>query len=195
MCISQFKEMANIIQAYITSGAIIFGIIWSYVLFIKNRQKYPRANIVHQVTHKHIENDKLLLHVGVTISNVGNVLISLDSMETRIQQVFPFTDEVLEAINKGQNPLSKGKTEVAWPLIDSQKLDLKSVEGEVEPGESQDFHQYFTFDAEIETIEVYTDLINEAKRARKISWCLTTLYKINEIEEVSSHKRKGKNNA
>ena len=193
MCMSQFKEIVDIILVLSSSAAFIFGIFWSYFILVKKRQIYPRASIVHNITHKYIKNDELLLHVGVTISNLGNVLLSLISLETRIQKVFPSKD--LEAIKKGQSLLPEGETEVPWLMIASDKLDLESIQCEVEPSESQDFHHYFKLDAKIETIEVYTTLINKRKRDREINWDLTTLYELNETEEVSSHKRKGKNNA
>jgi hypothetical protein len=189
MNISRCKEIADIIQVAVTVAAVLIGGIWSYWLFVKNRQKYPRASIAHHITHRHIGNDKMLLHVSVTISNVGDVLLSLISLETRIQQVLPLSDEVLEAISKGQNPVSQGETEVTWPLIDSQELELEKGECEVEPGERQEIHHDFILDAEIEAIEVYTYLINEQKRDREIAWDLTTLHELNEAEKASSHAK------
>ena len=192
MNISRFKEIADIIQVAVAVAAVIVGGIWSYWLFVQNRQKYPRASISHHITHRHIGNDNLLLHVSVTISNVGDVLLSLISLETRIQQVLPLPDEVLETINKGQNPVSEGETEVDWPLIDSQELGLERGECEVEPSESQEIHHDFILDAGIKAIEVYTYLINEQKRDREIAWDLTTLYELNETEETSSRTRRSK---
>ena len=175
--ISQFKEIAEIIQVAVTVGAVLVGGLWSYQLFVRNRQKYPRASISHLIGHMQLDDNKLLLHVGVTISNIGDVLLSLVSLETRIQQVIPLSDEVLESIRNGQNPVSEGETEIEWPLIDSQKLELeKGKHFEIEPGESQDIHHDFVLDADAEVIEVYTYLINEEKPKRKIAWDLTTLY-------------------
>jgi len=162
--ISRFKEIADIAQVAVTVAAVVVGGIWSYWLFVQNRQKYPRAGITHRIMHKHAGNGKLLLHVGVTISNLGDVLLSLVALETRVQQVLPLPDEVLEAIGKGQNPVTEGETEVAWPLIDSQKLELERGECEVEPGESQEIHHDFIFDADAEVIEVYTYLITHHSR-------------------------------
>ena len=34
----------------LTGAAIILGGIWTYMLFIRTRQKYPRANITHGLT-------------------------------------------------------------------------------------------------------------------------------------------------
>lgn len=179
MDISKIEYIADIILVAVTVIAIIIGGTWSYWLFVKNRQKFPRASIAHRITHRHIADGKLLLHVNVIISNTGDVLLSLIHLETRIQQLLPLPAGILDSINKGQNPVPEGETEVAWPLIDSQELEFKEGECEIEPGESQEIHHDFIIDAEVETIEVYSYLINEQKRDRKIAWDLTTIYDTN----------------
>jgi hypothetical protein len=184
---SKVREYVDIIQSAFTVIALIVGGIWSYWLFVQNRQKYPRANIAHRIAHRHIANGKLLLHVNVIISNTGDVLLSLIHLETRIQQVLPLPAGILDSINKGQNPVPEGETEVAWPLIDSQELEVKEGECEIEPGESQEIHHDFIIDAEVETVEVYSYLLNEQKRVREIAWDLTTLYDLNVTEKAFSY--------
>jgi hypothetical protein len=178
--VSTVKEIVDIIQAIFMIAAIIIGGIWGYWLFVQYRQKYPRASIAHRITHRPIANGKLLLHVVVIISNAGDVLLSLVSLETRIQQVLPPPAEVLDFINKGHSPVPDGQTEIDWPLIDSQESGWKRGEYEIEPGESQEIHYDFILDAETQTIEVYSYLKNEKKRDREIGWDLTTLHDLNE---------------
>lgn len=190
--LSRFREIADIIQIAVTVAAVIVGGVWSYWLFVKNRQRYPRASIAHSITHRHIGGGKLLLHVGVTISNVGDVLLSLVSLETRIQQVLPLAGKVREALASGQSPLSPGETEVAWPLVDSHEVQLEKGTCEVEPGERQEIHHDFILDAGIAAIEVYTYLINEQKRHREIAWDLTTLYEFDEAEEAPARERQAR---
>ncbi len=192
--LSMMKLIAHTIQAAVTAGALVVGGVWSYWLFVQNRQRYPRAGIVHRITHRHIGNDKLLLHVGVTVSNLGNVLLSLIALETRVQQVLPLPDDVLEAIDKGQDPVPEGKTEVAWPLIASHKSKLQKGECEVEPGESQDIHHDFILPGDVEVVEVYTYVMNEQKRRRELAWELTTLYDLSEPEDAPSHINRSQSN-
>jgi hypothetical protein len=181
---SRFKDILGIVEIFVTIIAIIIGGIWGYWLFVQNRQKYPRASIVHCISHRHIGSDKLLLHVNATISNVGEVLLSLIHLETRVQQVVPLADDVLDLVSTGENLVPEGETEVAWPLIALHEVRLERGKCEVEPGESQEIHHDFILDTEVKTVEVYTYLINEKKRDHEIAWDLTTLYDIDEVQVI-----------
>lgn len=176
MCLSQLDEVASIIQALATVAALGLGGAWSFWLFVKNRQIYPSASIVHHITHRDIGEGKSLLHVDVVVSNVGDVLVSLIESETRVQQVLPLPASVQDTINSGQDPVPEGKTEVEWPLIDSHEQQLKKGQYEIEPGGSQQINHDFILDADVETIEVYSHVVNEKKRPRKLGWDLTSLY-------------------
>ena len=72
---SQCREVVDIIQSVVTVIAIGVSGLWSYWFFVQNRQRYPRASITHHITHMPIANDKLLLHVSVTIFNKGDILL------------------------------------------------------------------------------------------------------------------------
>ena len=173
---SQLKETVDIIQSVLTFFAIAVSGVWGYWLFVQKRQRYPRASIKHDITHMPIANDKLLLHVSVTIFNKGDILLSLESMETRIQQMLPLSDEVLDSVAKGHKLVSEGETEHIWPTLDSRESRWEKGQREIEPNESQDIHYDFIIDAEIQVIQVYSFLVNETKRGHEIGWDLTTLY-------------------
>ena len=87
MCISQLKEIIEIVQAVVSVVAITVAALWTWLLFVRTRQKYPRANITHRLAHRPITDGKRLLRVIVEISNVGDVLLSLIQGQARIQQI------------------------------------------------------------------------------------------------------------
>jgi nitrate reductase gamma subunit len=82
------KNILDIIQALFTILAIIIGGIWSYMLFIKRRQRFPRAIVEHQVFHKTLAKDKILLNLTTIITNTGEVLLELEKCVVRIQQIW-----------------------------------------------------------------------------------------------------------
>lgn len=172
------KEIAEIAQALATAAAILVGGIWTYLLFVKRRQRYPRAEIKHIVTHKQIGNDKLLLHVCVVISNTGDVLVSLENGETRIQQLLPPSGELLNDINKGVKLHKEGETEISWPEIASIPKNWKRGTFEIEPGERDEIHYDFILNADVQCVEVYSYFRNFVKRGRNIGWNVTTIYDI-----------------
>jgi hypothetical protein len=170
------KDIFEILKNVATIMAMIVGAIWGYMLFVKKRQKYPCANISHQITHRSIDDQKFLLNVEVLISNVGTVLLSLVSAEIRILQVLPPPRDVLYSIQKGIDPVRKAETEVQWPMIASRESTFQKNKYEIEPCEQDHFSFDFIIDKNIQTIQIYTFVRNEIKRKREIGWSLTTFY-------------------
>lgn len=176
---SQIKDVADIAQSIVTILAILVSGIWGYWLFVQNRQRYPRARLTHAIAHRAIAEDKVLLHVTVTVHNIGNILLSLVNAETRVQQMFPPPPELLDSIGQGIDPVPGEKTEIEyWPLLDAHETSFEKGSCEIEPGESQDIHHDFVLDANTQTIVVYSYFKNETKRHREIGWDITTLYEL-----------------
>ena len=179
MNLSQIKELTDIAQSLVTILAIVVSGVWGYWLFVRNRQRYPRAKLTHAIAHRAIADAKVLLHVTVTVHNIGSILLSLVNAETRVQQVFPPPPELLDSIGKGLDPVPAGKTEVEyWPLLDAHVTSFDKGSYEIEPGESQDIQHDFVLDASTQTIVVYSYFKNETKRDREIGWDITTLYEL-----------------
>ena len=156
--------------------AIIAGGIWTYTLFIRRRQKQPRARIEHRITDRPIADGKILLHVVVTISNMGDVLLSLRSTETWIQKMLPLSVKLQNRIERGDNPVDKGRTEIQWHLLEVREEKWKRGECQVEPGESDESRYDFVVDEGIQTIRVYSYFQNVTQHKRKIGWQLATIY-------------------
>ena len=148
------------------------------MLFVKKRQKFPRANITHKISHIPISNNKVPLRVTAMIYNKGDVLISLHSGTTRVQQVLPLSQDMINDINKDKDLVPKGMTEIEWPLIGKDRdSNWKKGEFEIEPGEKDQIPYDFIIDADIETVVVYSHFRNvKKKRSRNIGWDLTTVY-------------------
>ena len=194
--INYIKEIAEILVAVATVIAFIVGGMWSYKLFVKKRLKYPRANITHKILHKPIPSGKVLLHVTTVISNTGDVLLSLISGTTRIQQMLPLSQEVLNGISEGKDPVCEQETEIEWPLLMDRDSDWKEREFEIEPGEEDQIVYDFIIDANVQTVVVYSYLKNVSKGSRDIGWSLTTVYdlKVKKVVHIGKATRKEDNN-
>jgi len=183
MSLSQAEQIANIIQAlatvvqaFATLAALALGGAWTVWLYVNRRERYPRASIEHLVTHKPLGGGKSLLHVGVRLCNLGEALMSVERSETRIQRVLPVPTEVADSIKRGLDPVQEGETEVEWPLIGSHDKVYGKGECEIEPDESQDFNHDFIVETDIQTVVIYSYVMNEEKPDRLLAWNLTTLY-------------------
>ncbi len=185
------KDIAGVLQSIATVIAFLLAGVWTYILFIRTRQKLPRANITHKISHRPISNTKVLLNVTVEISNTGNVLLSLLSGTTRVQQVLPLLPGMLHVINEGKDPVPEEDTKIEWPLIIERESNWNEGIFEIEPGEKDQIVYDFAIDADIETIVVYSYYKNIKKRHPDIGWGLTTVYDLNRKGLSACGKQEG----
>lgn len=178
MDLKELRHLAETLQAVLTSAAIVVGGLWSYLLFVRKRQKYPRASLAHNISHRPLGDGYVLLSVRAGITNAGEVLLSIVSVETRLQQVLPPPSDLIKALKGGQDPIPEGRTEMDWPLLRSRLSDDKARELQIEPGESDSIQYDFMLDRSVRTVEIYTYIKNEKVRKRDVGWSVTSLYDI-----------------
>ena len=174
--LSTAKDFADTLHSLFTVLGIVVGGIWTYMLFVRKRQRYPRAEATHTITHKPLGHNRVLLHVTTSICNPGEVLLRLVSGFTRVQQLLPPPPEFLSTVKKGEDPVQQGATEYPWPLVGERTWDWKTGPHEVEPGEKEEVHCDFVIADTLHSLEIYTYVKNEAKQSREIGWNLTTIY-------------------
>ncbi|MEM8719728.1 MAG: hypothetical protein AAGE84_10525 [Cyanobacteria bacterium P01_G01_bin.39] len=177
------KDIITVFKDIITSFALLFGGIWSYTLFVRKRQVRPRAKIIHKVIHKSITKEKSLLHIAISVTNIGDVLIRLREGEIWIQQVKPVVIPfLLQGIKQGDYSAikSKNSTEIDWSLIDEQEFSVKDIQ--IEPGEYEEIYCDFIINSNVKVVKVYSWLKNKKIliqwRFQEIGWRLSTLYEL-----------------
>jgi hypothetical protein len=174
MNLTSVQTAVEVAEGIATILAIVVGGIWSYMLFVRTRQKYPRASVTHRITHRPLDSERQLVVVDVILHNTGEVLLSLESSETRVQEVLPLPSGLLGSDNA--TPVRDGSTEVEWPLLESSERTWKQGEFEIEPGEVDQVTYDFIVGSDVETIRVYSYFRNTTKEKKQIGWGLTTLY-------------------
>lgn len=177
------KEWAEITQSVFTSAALIIGGIWTYLLFVKNRLNYPKAEITHEISHHQLDEKQGLLHLIVRVENIGDNLIELDTTRSWIEQIIPVPETVKEKMD-GENLIEENNTEIEWPCAyGGSTIEKKwgKKEAEIEPGETEFYHFEFILDGSLSLIKIYSYIKNK-KKIRKngeIGWSKTTLYNLN----------------
>jgi hypothetical protein len=164
--VTLWRDVSAAAQSTLTTLAIIAGAIW----FFWRRQRFPHANVRHEVKYWYV-GGRLLLHVVVVVSNVGDVVLRLKGMGMRVQQVLP-TPEVIEAaIARGEDPVRPRETEILWPDIAKRECKWSWWKArEIEPAETDEFHFSFALPVETKAVEVYTHVRNRRKRFKRIGW-------------------------
>lgn len=179
----EIKDIFTAIQSLTVAIGIFIGGIWAYWLFYKHRQKNPRANLSHEISHKILPDDKILLQFSVKVINVGNVIISLNKCDIRVQRVLPVNDKIHESImNNKENYYLEEKNnnldyEINWPILKYIERQCEDGMCEVEPSETEQLCFDFILDSNIETISIYTHFVNKSMKGKnEIGWSLTTIY-------------------
>ncbi|MBI3173124.1 MAG: hypothetical protein HYZ25_05355 [Chloroflexi bacterium] len=179
MSLSNVETLVNIAQSLTTILAIIIGGIWSYVLFVSRRQKYPRAKIEHQVAFHPVVPGKLILSLDTTVINQSDALLSLASWEIKAKQMLPPTEQLAQFLlleSKEKPPIAPEI--IVWDTIAARKEEHKKGLFEIEPGEQHQFHLDFLINADVSTILVESFFNNAAKRGKPVGWSLTTIHDI-----------------
>ena len=185
--LTNMKDITAIVQSLFTVLAIVIGGIWTYLLFVRTRQRYPRLKITHQISHWAVNHEKAVLSLSVVISNIGNVLISIEPGTIEISQP-PAEDEL--------SNIPVGRHVVIWPeIIRFKTSDLEQLVYELEPDEDQQFFYHIIIDAQATMILVKTLFPNIEKRRKKFSWGFSTIYYLQSSNQDSSKSKLTTENA
>lgn len=173
-------------QSLVTTLALIVAGIWSYLLFIRQRQQFPRAEVSHRVSFFDLESNEVLVRITVAVKNVGAVLVRLVEGRVQIQQVRPTTLEFIERMATTDDLGAEDRLEFEWPTLGKMDCQWKEEPHEVEPTESDEFHFDFVISQGVRTIQVYSYFRNSKKKryfpnvwkGREIGWNHTTIAEV-----------------
>lgn len=175
------------IRNLVTSAGIIAAGCWFY----QKRQQLPRANLTHKIIHKELDQDTLLVHVTVTIQNIGNVLIQIDHARIEIDRITLLTNQVYEAIQEYEDIQTieetneSNKLSIKFPQLFFRKINFKKEETIlVEPGETENIGFDFIFKQEnssekLQTIRIYCYIRNMISHHRSLGWSFEDFYDFN----------------
>lgn len=166
--------VATAFQVAIASMALIIAALW----FLTQRLHRVRADLSLSATHQRLTEDKLLLHVTVTVKNLGEVALSPKSGYLIVSKVRPVDDPKLLALLKQwqDNKPPEGHAEVAWPILCSRALWFGESEAELgpwrfEPKESDSYSLDVVVDAAVDLVRISVFLSECSERKRgEVGW-------------------------
>jgi len=178
--LDNLKKGAELAQAVLTTTAIIIGGIWTYLRFIKNRLRFPRAELSHTVVYKNLTAGKSLLRINLKVLNKGDILLPISKTWTTISQILPMAGDTLEALEAGKDLPRDNDAEIKWPELGSQEINYESGTAEIEPAESEMFHFDFIVPSDVKVVHVYSFFTNLKKR--EAGWPCITIIDLSEKE-------------
>lgn len=159
--------------------AIIVGGLWAYLLFVKKRERWPRASLAHTITHWSLDDGRRVLRVAEKIANTGGVLLRIGDRRTWVQQILPMEPEPLRSLEEGK------VAEAPWLTLGHPHENKAGPDApELEPGEHEHFEHDFLIDDEAQVVQVYSHFHNPSRRrswwggskADERGWTLTTVH-------------------
>ncbi|WP_447979626.1 hypothetical protein [Candidatus Nitrospira bockiana] len=178
-----FKEKVETLQALVTITAVVIGGVWTYNLFVKERQHYPHATIEQKLSHVALSEQTNLLRVGIDVTNTGSSRLILGKSIIRIQRILPLLSCPKEGpcaakeVNDALQGIERNADRFSWPLI--AERDTKFTQPlDIEPGEKDFIEFEFAVPSEVAVVRVYSYFRNDQKSdsTNEVGWSLSSQY-------------------
>jgi hypothetical protein len=166
----QLKTWAEFSEAVLTAVGILLGGIWTYMLFVRKRERFPRARLKHLFTSFLVRGKLGLLSVTIEISNIGTTLMRLEEAKCRVQQVLPLDGELSALLDRGDDIVPLDSQSVPWPTLDVREWKFKKGAVEIEPGESEVLRAEFLVPSYINRLLIYSYIGNRSKGRKRLGW-------------------------
>lgn len=178
------KLVSDVAANAMTIIALLVGAIWAYWAFVRERTRWPKANLDLEISHRELTADEQLLHVKVYVQNTGRRRIAFGDLRVDVYRVLPLDSATIESVR--QSLMLEEKTEAAWPGVASRiKHWDESERPEIEPGERDEYCFDFVVPATLEVAFIYVYLAN-AMRSDEKGWPTTVIYQLTESVPLDS---------
>lgn len=93
MNIEEYDKIVEFLNHLLTAVGVVIGAFWTYHLFVKNRQKYPKAEIEHKIEIRDILDENFqLITLLITVKNISQILLPVEEYSVEIFQILPAID-------------------------------------------------------------------------------------------------------
>lgn len=160
-----------------TAIALLVGGLWAYMRFVRERSRWPQADVELAFTQHRLNKEFVLVNVAVQIRNSGHGLMQLARLRLDLYRVTPLDKEMPKKIRAGDQ-YEKTGAEAMWPEIKQLERTWQGQKAELEPGESDDFGFDFFVDPSTEVVLAYAFVENVKKRRgrRSLGWFATAFH-------------------
>lgn len=171
-------SFASAVESLATVIALAAAGWWTFLLFVRKRERYPRARTTHSLIFLDEVDCYKLWRLSVKVENLGNVLIDLCRGRVRIQAIRPAPEELKQALLRGEELPRVEGYEFPWPEVDKFALEWGNNGYRIEPLESEEFHFDFRLTGSVEAVQIYSYFQNLTEKRKEIGWNCTTVQNI-----------------
>jgi hypothetical protein len=120
-----------------------------------------------------VNGEQIYLSVKIHIKNIGQLLLPIDCVVTRVQQVSPLTHDY----RPRYHPNEEGVV-LDWPTLVEKTKTYHAGELELEPNETHEFDFDFLLAQDTRIIKVTAYIPNIRKSKRGIGWLASSIHSI-----------------
>ena len=171
------SNLARIVQASVTSVAILAGGIFAGVKLQLFREFAPHITITQTLTHRSISDSYFHIFVTATLHNSSKVRVDFRRGYFRLQAISPSSDEEIERLYADVF-VDHNNRDFQWPTIDEAPREWSRNDLIVEPGESHQETCEFIVATGIRTVLVDTYMYNSKRPAVPQGWGTTSTHDI-----------------
>jgi hypothetical protein len=180
---SSITDVTTLVQAAAAVVVAVAGGIWTYATFLRRRQHFPRAELIHAVTSRPAGLGLSLLHVDLRVENKGEVLLSIHEAELCVQQVLPLAVTARDLARRAAAREERGAEVAGWPTLVSRTSRWEPGVVELEPGESHSLASDILISDRVATVRIVSRIRNSHKH-RRIWWETAALHDVVRDSEV-----------
>lgn len=177
---NDWKAVAEAVASVVTALGVVVAGVWAYWLYVRQRTRWPRAELAMELTHRVLPEDLNLLNAKVKIHNSGRGLMQPSALRIDLYRVLPLSDESRRLLAERRSLLDGKGFEAEWPCLESRERLWEEDAFDIEPGESDECLFDFFLAGDIETVFIYAYVDNQKKRkrfkARELGWSLTAFH-------------------
>ena len=167
------KDLSAIVESYAKTLALLAAGLWTYLLFVRQRQRYPRATLRESGMVRRLDGERHLLTVGVQLTNIGQRLIEVDYITVVVQQLAPLSSAAITRALGDHDPKNAAaRREILWYRIGHRRTRFENQPLEIEPSESEYLAFDFAIARTVRSIKVQTHVENISKRLSVRKWLL-----------------------
>jgi hypothetical protein len=176
--VDEWSAVSDIVSNVATVVALFVGGAWAYLAFVRERTRWPRAEVDLVFSERRLSKKLVLVNVVVRVKNEGRGLMQLTRIRVDLRRVLPMDGDMPAKIRAGEQYGENGVS-TRWPQIKKHER-LPSRRIELEPGETDEFGFDFFIDPAVEVVQTYAFVENVAKRRgkRPLGWGVTELHDI-----------------
>lgn len=177
--LSDWNTISNIASNIATVVALLVGGAWAYFNFLRERIRWPKAEVDIVFAERRLSDEFILVNVTVRVKNYGRGLMQLTRIRVDLRRVLPIDDDTMAKIHSGDQYRKDG-VKARWPRIGKLERVSSSGQIELEPGETDEFGFDFFVSPSTEVVQAYAFVENVTKGYANhfLGWGVTQLHDI-----------------